>query len=242
MLGEDSEDVEDSSGSNSGKDQRKDEERTLEIRTVDGDRVKQEIRKDEIRTEIRSGGTRLKLERKDGELKMKMEQEDGEEEELEDQDRLRIREREDENEFEVEAGEEEGEFVVRRGQTTAHTRFPLSINLLTNELVVTTPAGERVVTVLPDQAVQNMLGANVIDQLQAAVASPGAALAAGTITLGERQGVPVYEIAGIRHHKFLGFIPVQTQVTAVVSAETGELVGTEDVSLVEQVVSLLSVN
>ena len=86
-----------------------------------------------------------------------------------------------------------------------------------------------------------MPGANVIDRLESAVASPGAALAAGTIVLGERLGVPVYEIAGVKNHKFLGFIPVQTEVTAVVSAETGELVATEDVSLVEQVVDLLSI-
>ena len=192
----------------------------------------------------RTGDIRVRLERSDdrtsSRLRVRVENEAGEEEELGEQEELRIREREEENETEIEV--EDDEFVVRRGQTQATTKFPLSINLATNELVVTTPAGERGVTVLPDQAVQGMLGADVIDQLQVAVASPGAALAAGTISLGGRLGVPVYEILGIKHHKFLGFIPVQTEVTAVVSAETGELVATEDVSLVEQVINLLSVD
>ena len=115
----------------------------------------------------------------------------------------------------------------------AETKFPLSVNLATNELIVTTPAGERVVTVLPDQAVQNMLAANVIDQLGATPEETG-------VTLGERQGVPVYEIPGVKQRKLLGFIPVTIEQTAIVSAETGELVATEDVSLVERVVDLLS--
>ena len=143
-----------------------------------------------------------------------------------------------------------GQFSFRRGQTQAVTDFPLSIDLATNSLVVTTPVGEKVVTVLPDQAVQNMLAANVIDQvgtseeiIQGPAGATGFGLVspvAGVIALGERQGVPVYEIAGIKRHRLLGFIPVQTQVTGVVSAETGELVTTEDVSLTERVINLLS--
>ena len=43
-------------------------------------------------------------------------------------------------------------------------------------------------------------------------------------------------------HKLFGFIPLQTQVTAVVSAETGELVATENVGLMEKLVNLLSID
>lgn len=200
-----------------------------EIRTETGERVRFRSEDGETRTQVRSGGVRVRLERSNDEVRLKMENEAGEEEELGEQKLLRIREREDKDEIEVEVGGKEGEFVVRRGQTQARTNFPLSINLATNELVVTTPAGERVVTVLPDQAVQNMLAANVIDQT-------------GIITLGERQGVPVYEIPGVKHRKLLGFIPVTVEQTAVVSAETGELVATEDVSLIEQAIGLLSVD
>lgn len=225
----------------------KDGEVRTEIRTETGERMEFRSREGETRTEVRSGGVRVRLERNDGEVKLKMETEEGEEEELGQQQELRIREREEENEVEVEVADDE--FVVRRGQVEATTKFPLSVNLATNELVVTTPAGERTVTVLPDQAVQNMLAANVIDQILTSgeptsvtpeESTSGASLVRGIITLGERQGMPVYEIAGVRNHRFLGFIPVQTQVTAVVSAETGELVATENVSLTEQVIGVLS--
>lgn len=199
--------------------------REVSLRTETGERVRFRGENGETRTEIRSGDTRVKLERSDDQLRLRVKNKAGEEEELGEQQELRIREREEENEVEVEV--EDDEFVVRRGQTQARTNLPLSVNLATNELVVTTPAGERVVTVLPNQAVQNMLAANVIDQT-------------GIITLGERLGVPVYEIPGLKRHRFLGFIPVQTEVTAVVSAETGEVLSTENVSLVEQVIGALS--
>lgn len=54
--------------------------------------------------------------------------------------------------------------VIRRNLETK-TNFPLQVNLETNELIVTTPKGQKVVTVLPDKAVQNMLAANVLDQI-----------------------------------------------------------------------------
>lgn len=55
--------------------------------------------------------------------------------------------------------------LVIRNRVAAKTNFPLMVNLETNELIVTTPKGSKVVTVLPDAAVSNMLAANVLDQL-----------------------------------------------------------------------------
>lgn len=55
--------------------------------------------------------------------------------------------------------------LVIRNKLAAQTHFPLKVNLETNELTVTTPKGEKTVTVLPDAAVFNMLAANVLDQL-----------------------------------------------------------------------------
>lgn len=55
--------------------------------------------------------------------------------------------------------------VVIRNNVAAKTNFPLMVNLETNELMVTTPKGTKIVTILPDAAVQNMLAANVLDQL-----------------------------------------------------------------------------
>lgn len=54
---------------------------------------------------------------------------------------------------------------VIRNKVAAKANFPLMVNLETNELMVTTPKGTKIVTVLPDKAVENMLAANVLDQL-----------------------------------------------------------------------------
>ena len=79
---------------------------------------------------------------------------------------------EEEEEFEVDGGRNsfkvrahENASLVIRNKLAAQTNFPLKVNLETNELIVTTPKGEKTVTVLPDQAVFNMLAANVLDQL-----------------------------------------------------------------------------
>lgn len=54
---------------------------------------------------------------------------------------------------------------VIRNKIAAQTHFPLQVNLLTNELIVTTPKGAKIVTILPDAAVQHMLAANVLDEI-----------------------------------------------------------------------------
>lgn len=135
--------------------------------------------------------------------------------------------------------------IIERLNVQALTDLPLSVDLATNILTVTTPAGEKQVTVLPDQAAQNMLAANVIDRLggQALVEEvrQGNIQTLGqVIALGLRNNVPVYQVQGIKDHRFLGFFPVTTDVTVSVSAETGEVVDT-DQSLGDRIIDFFSV-
>lgn len=135
--------------------------------------------------------------------------------------------------------------IIERLNVQALTDLPLSVDLATNILTVTTPAGEKHVTVLPDQAVQNMLAANVIDRLggQALVEEvrQGNIQTLGqVIALGLRNNVPVYQVQGLKEHRFLGFFPVTTDVTVSVSAETGEVVDT-DQSLGDRIIDFFSV-
>ncbi len=134
--------------------------------------------------------------------------------------------------------------VVARGEIGALSNFPLQIDLNTNQLIASTSAGPRTLTILPDQAVQNMLAANVISRLdpaflQQAARSGGLTSVSGVIALGERNGVPVYEIAGLRDQRLLGFIPVTTSIRVVVSAETGQTV-TQEQSLLANIIDALS--
>lgn len=111
---------------------------------------------------------RVRLEPKDYRLQITIEDETGEEIEAPEgteteSDEFEIEEPEDKTTVKVRSLK--NSYAVIRDKIAAQTHFPLMVNLETNELIVTTPAGQKTVTVLPDQAVKNMLAANVIDQL-----------------------------------------------------------------------------
>lgn len=222
----------------------KPDERKTEIRFFDENRIKTEFRPEEFKTEIRQGETRLKLERKDGEVRMKLKNEmTGEEREVKNEfekrkpdepesetevkietkrEFLRIRERDEKNEVRV--GTENGGFVIDRNKIRATTDFPLSVDLSTNTLSVTTPAGEKRVTILPDEAVQNMLSRNVIDRIGGQEVG---GLSTRVKMSQKSDGTLIYEVEGEKQELLFGLVPMKFKKTAVVSAETGELLETK---------------
>ena len=225
-----------------------DEERT-EVRLPGGIRVKTRIEDGKARTDVYQGGTKVRFEREGDRFRIKVEDETGGETEVGEDDILTIDERADKGQirvrtFSTTADQARNRAIVERLNTQALTDLPLSIDLATNELTVTTPAGERVVTVLPDQAVQNMLAANVIDQvggqeLANIVRQGGIETLNQVITLAEQNGVPIYVVQGVKNHRLLGFIPVTTDVTVSMSAETGEVLET-DQSVLDTIVDVFS--
>lgn len=225
-----------------------DEERT-EVRLPGGIRIKTRIEDGKARTDVYQGGTKVRFEREGDRFRIKVEDETGQETEVGEDDILTIEERADRNQirvrtFSTAADQARNRAIVERLNTQALTDLPLSIDLATNELTVTTPAGERVITVLPDQAVQNMLAANVIDQvggqeLASIVQQGGIETLDQVITLAEQNGVPIYIVQGVKNHRLLGFIPITTDVTVSVSAETGEVLGT-DQSVLDVIVDVFS--
>lgn len=188
---------------------KQDETRT-EVRLSETERIRTRTKDGETRVDITSGGVKTRLEASG----IKVSTTSGE------------------------------KFVVQKGTTGAVTEFPLSIDLATNTLSVNTPAGQKNVAVLPDQAVRNLLLANVINRLggQAIVEEAREGSLSNldqVITLGERNGVPVYEIQGISSQKLLGFIPISLNRTVEVSAETGNVVSMQE-SLLNRALDLIS--
>lgn len=106
-------------------------------------------------------GRRLLLEPRGNKFKVTELDEDGEEvedsEEPEEQEEIQ-------GETATFKAQNNAAFVITN-KLAAQTNFPLMVNLDTNELIVNTPKGSKIVTVLPDAAVANMLAANVLDQL-----------------------------------------------------------------------------
>lgn len=207
-------------------------ETKTEIRLSETERIRTRAKDGRTRIDITSGGVKTRLEFKDDRVIIKAQQEDGTEVELEDDTLLKIDERLGTAGIKVAtAGAEK--FVVQRGIAGAVTDFPLSIDLATNTLSVTTPTGQKTLNVLPDQAIQNLLAANIVNRVggQAeidAARSGNLTSVSQLATLETQNGVPIYEINGISDQKLLGFIPVAIEKTVTVSAQTGEIVSTQE--------------
>src|SRR3989344_3158496 len=211
-----------------------------EIRFGEGEKIKTRIEEGRARIDVYSGGIKVRYEIRDGRVIIKAETEEGqgvpEQELFKIEDRL--------NKTGIKIATEGGKLVVARNNVGALSNFPLQVDLNTNQLIASTSAGSKILTVLPDQAVQNMLAANIISRLdpaflQQAAKSGDLTSISGVITLGERNGLPVYEIAGLRDQRLLGFIPVTTPVKVIVSAETGQTV-TQEQSLLSNIIDFLS--
>lgn len=211
-----------------------------EIRFGEGEKIKTRVEEGRTRIDVYSGGVKVRYEIRDGRVIVKAETEEGEgvpEGEL-----FKIVDRVDK--LGIKVATAGGQLMLERNNVGALANFPLQIDLNTNQLVASTSASTRVLTVLPDQAIANMLAANVISGLGPkffiqATDSASLTSVADVITLGERNGLPVYEINGVKNQQLLGFIPVTTSVTVFVSAETGQLVAQEQ-SLFASIIDLLS--
>lgn len=211
-----------------------------EIRFGKGEKIKTRVEEGRTRIDVYSGGVKVRYEIRDGRVIIKAETEEGEN--VPEQELFKIEDRLGRNDIKV--ATEGAKLLIARGSVGALSSFPLQLDLNTNELIASTPAGSKTLTILPDQAVQNLLAANVISRLdpavlQQAAQSGGLTSVSGVIALGERNGVLAYEIAGLRDHRLLGFIPITTPVTVFVSAETGQTVAQEQ-PLLSTIVDLLS--
>jgi hypothetical protein len=218
-----------------------------EIETADGLKIKTKIEDDgTTKVEIENGTVKLKYRVENGKVVLKAEDENGDEVEMEDSELKEL-----EDSVDDETGDDDlklssttdDKLSVTRNQIKAITDFPLSIDVESRELVVTTPDGQKIVTVLPDQAVENLLATGIISKLETPPTGTDAETQLDTLTgevkIETRGNEIVYKVNGIKTHRLLGFIPVNTQTTAFVSADTGTVVAQER-SLLTSFVDFLS--
>lgn len=213
-----------------------------EVKINEGEKIRVRTKDGRTRVDITSGGVKTRLEYRDDRVIIKAENEDGTETEIEGSSLLKIDQRLAADQIKI-ATSSAG-MVLARGNTGAVSSFPLIVDLATNSLTVNTPSGDKTVTVLPDQAVKNLLAANVVSRiggqaLVSEIAVNGLTNVEQVISLGLRNGVPVYEITGVSDQKLLGFIPVAIARDVAVSTETGEVVSTNQ-SLLSSIFDLLS--
>ena len=171
---------------------------------------------------------------------------DDDEDEVEDEDEDEI---EDEEEFEVESGTEAAKITTRiriksknngfqliENEIEVESNFPLSVDPVTRELKITTPAGERVVAILPQQAIGNMLAGGTFELVLKSRTNPDEE----EVEIEEEEGRIVYKITGANQERLLGIFNVLVPRTAIVSAETGQTLGVTQ-TLLSRLLDLLSV-
>lgn len=220
--------------------------RESEIETADGQKIKTKIEDDgTTKIEVENGSIKLKYKIENGQVVLKAENETGEEVELEDEELEKLEDAvgsELENEDIKLVPTKDRKLSVTKNQITATTDFPLSIDVTTKQLVVTTPAGQKTVTVLPDKAVENLFATGIINRIEtqdAGTVEGQRGALNGVVKLEVRDNKMVYRVNGTKVHQVFGFIPFTTPVTAFVSTDTGETIAKQQ-SILTNVVDLLS--
>lgn len=176
--------------------------------------VKAKTSNTEKESEIEVDGNKIKIKQKTKdasgkETETQMELKDGEELQVESKDG-------DETEkIHISPGEDNS-VEIEHGNTSISTKLPISLNA-DNELVVTKKDGtQKVVTVMPDQALAKLTEENILSNDSASLPE-----------LEEEDGESVYKIDGEKQEKVLGIFKVSFKTKATVSAETGEVLSIE---------------
>lgn len=180
-------------------------------------------------TKLKLGNLRIETKKEDGKLVTKIKNEKDEdveatkdvEEKLHDLAEMSLEEED------VEISTDSAKPTFTQKGTTVSTNFPLSVNPTTGQLTVTTPAGQKVVAVLPSEAIQGILDSAIGTTIN-------------QVELEEEGGTLVYKVKGAKTQKLFGFIPITTQIQTTVSAENGDLLKT-DQSAFEKFVDLISI-
>ncbi len=199
-------------------------------------------RSSEERFEARTGTGTTKFEAKEGKIEVRVKTrtaaepeglEDADAEELEFEEEEATEPAELVEEIEVHEGiskntikikAQGNELEIEQHRVRAKTSFPLTVGA-NNELIVTTPAGTKEVTILPAEAVNRLLQTGVFTQVENSASAGSTATAASQIELKSERGALVYEVDGVKQANLLGLIPVSTPVQAHISAETGVVTG-----------------
>lgn len=178
--------------------------------------IRQKDQETEIKTVVKSGAlktaTKVKFEFKDDRPVVKVETEQGEEE----------IENEVENESvevaETEVQAENDSLVLKKGGVSARTTIPVTIDREAGTLSVTTPSGNQILRILPDQALNKITNEGLLDPTN-------------ETNLEFENGALVYKITGTKSERLLGLFPVDLEKTVSLSADTNEIANiTEDLT------------
>jgi len=220
------------SKSKSNEVKKKIEKKEVETKEVhENQRVETKTTPEKIKSEIRQGNLRIKFEIENGQVKIETKVKEAENEvetQLENEaENEAVKEVEAELEkAEIKIATAPGQIALVNKKVGALSNFPISVNPTTRQLTVTTPAGSKVVAVLPQEAIDNMLAAHIMDDIISEKVNNSLASVPELVKLEIKNGVLSYKVKGTKTHRLLAIIPIKTEVEAFVSAENGQVVET----------------
>lgn len=148
--------------------------------------------------------------------------------EFETEEEFEVKESTGEVKIKIRSGKNKFEFQQEGAKFSVESNFPLSVNPSTRELTVTTPSGSRVVAVLPQQAIDNMLAAKIVTSTSSVDLKT------------ESDGSLSYDIDGTKNEKFLGIFDMAIPKNLIVSAQTGQILVVNQ-STFSKILDLLSI-
>lgn len=212
----------------------------IKVKNAEGE-FETETEENMEKIKARIGGLRIEFERDGDKFIAKVKDENGEEVEINDKEKEdlfdELEDKLEDDDIEIATGSAELGFVQNGNKV--RTNFPLSVNPTTGELFVTTPNGTKVVTILPDVAIQNMIRAGILTRIEEPPVPPSTppegtsssqeatvlpSVEGAAVELTEVNEEPVYIIRGVKEQQFLGILPVEIKMKTTVSATDGRLV------------------
>lgn len=110
----------------------------------------------------------------------------------------------------------DGRFAIKQKGVVAFTEYPISIDSKTAKLSVTTESGDRLVSILPYNAVESLVRTRIITRI-----------AEGGIDLIEEERELTYKVNGEKLLNLFNIYEHPVQMSIAVSASTGEIVNIE---------------
>lgn len=181
----------------------------------------------EIEDEIENENEDDENESPEPEKKQELE-ETPEPEEFEEESEIEVKDGTNKSKIKIRSGKNQFEFQQEGTKFSVESNFPLSVNPTTRELTVNTPAGSRIVAILPEQAVDNMLASGIVTT------------ATGVDLKTESDGSLSYDIDGTKNEKLLGVFDIAIQKNLIISAQTGQVL-TVNQSTFSKILDFLSI-
>jgi len=114
---------------------------------------------------------------------------------------------------EIKIGQDNGKFVLSENGISANMNYPITIDPAKNQLLVTTSSGNRVLAILPYEAVLSLMRARLIDNVSD-----------NKISLSENSnGELQYLISGVKNVNLFNVATLRADINSSVSATNAEI-------------------